>query len=137
MPILLEKGVIKDISGSPAFIIQSDTPSTIYAEGQKFLQYLVFLLLFAGLITGASFKFLLDREVISRIVAIDNFVRKARTDENFSERFSVEGNDELSRLSEGINQTLDRLRTTSEKFKAQEHEKMLILDSKKRIVRKN
>lgn len=126
--------VIKDISGSPAFIIQSDTPSTIYAEGQKFLQYLVFLLLFAGLITGASFKFLLDREVISRIVAIDNFVRKARTDENFSERFSVEGNDELSRLSEGINQTLDRLRTTSEKFKAQEHEKMLILDSLTELV---
>lgn len=126
--------VIKDISGSPIVVIQSDTASTIYAEGQKVLRYLVFLLLLAGLITGASFKFLLDREVISRIVAIDNFVRKARTDENFSERFSVDGDDELSRLSEGINQTLDRLRTTSDKFKAQEHEKMVILDSLTELV---
>jgi sensor domain CHASE-containing protein len=126
--------VIKDISGSPTVVIQSDTASTIYAEGQKVLRYLVFLLLFSGLIAGASFKFLLDREVISRIVAIDNFVRKARTDENFSERFFVDGNDELSRLSEGINQTLDRLRATSDKFKAQEHEKMVILDSLTELV---
>ena len=46
----------------------------------------------------------------------------------------MDGDDELSRLSEGINQTLDRLRTTSDKFKAQEHEKMVILDSLTELV---
>ena len=83
---------------------------------------------------GAGCKFLLDREVVSRIVAIDNFVEKVGKDENFSERFSMDGDDELSRLSEGINQMLDRLRTTSDKFKIQEHEKKVILDSLSELV---
>ncbi|RXA18251.1 response regulator [Methanosarcina sp. MSH10X1] len=126
--------VLKDASGNPTIIIRTDAPSNIYAEGQKALRYLVFFLLFAGLMTGASCKFLLDREVVSRIVAIDNFVEKVRTDENFSERFSMGGEDELSRLSEGINQTLDSLRTTSDKFKTQEHEKKVILDSLTELV---
>jgi len=126
--------VLEDFSGSPAIVIQAGADSSIYARGQKALRYIVFFLLFAGLMIGASCKVLLDREVVSRIVAIDNFVEKVRLNENFSERFSTYGDDELSRLSEGINQTLDRLRTTSDEFKAQEHEKKLILDSLSELV---
>lgn len=126
--------VLNDISGSPTIVIRTDAGSSIYARGQKSLQYIVIFLLFAGLVIGASCKFLLDREVVSRIVAIDNFVENVKLNENFSERFSMDGDDELSRLSEGINQTLDRLRTTSDKFKTQEHEKNLILDSLSEIV---
>ena len=126
--------VLEDLSGSPAIVIQTDADSSIYAEGQKALQYIVFFLLFAGLTIGASCKFLLDKEVVSRIVAIDNFVEKVRLNENFSERFSMDGDDELSRLSEGINQTLERLKITSDGFKAQEHEKKLILDSLSELV---
>lgn len=126
--------MLEDLSGSQAIVIQTDADSNIYAESQKALRYIVFFLLFAGLIIGASCKFLLDREVSSRIVAINNFVEKVRLNENFSGRFSMDGDDELSRLSEGINQTLDRLRTTSDEFKVQEHEKKLILDSLSEIV---
>ncbi|HII92313.1 MAG TPA: response regulator [Methanosarcina sp.] len=126
--------MLEDLSGSPAIVIQTDADSSIYAEGQKALRYTVFFLLFAGLMIGASCKFLLDREVASRIVRIDNFVKKVKMNENFSERFHMDGDDELSRLSEGINQTLDRLRTTSDKFKAEEHEKKLILDSLSELV---
>ncbi|WP_292376521.1 response regulator [Methanosarcina sp. UBA411] len=126
--------MLEDLSGSQAIVIQTDADSNIYAESQKALRYIVFFLLFAGLIIGASCKFLLDKEVSSRIVAINNFVEKVRLNENFSGRFSMDGDDELSRLSEGINQTLDRLRTTSDEFKVQEHEKKLILDSLSEIV---
>lgn len=126
--------VLEDLSGSPTIVIRTDADSSIYAEGQKALRYIVFFLLFSGLMIGASCKFLLDREVVSRIVAIDNFVEKVKLNESFSERFSMDGDDELSRLSEGINQTLDRLRTTSDDFKAQEHEKKLILDSLSELV---
>jgi len=126
--------VLRDISGNPTIVVQTDAASNIYAEGQKSLRYMVFFLLFAGLMIGASCKFLLDREVASRIVAINNFVEKVRINENFSERFSIDGDDELSRLSEGINQTLDRLRMTSDEFKTQEHEKKVILDSLTELV---
>ncbi len=126
--------VLKDISGSPTIVVRTDAYSDIYAEGQKSLRYIVFFLLFAGLTIGAGCKFLLDREVVSRIVAIDSFVEKVGKDENFSEQFSMDGDDELSRLSEGINQMLNRLRTTSDNFKIQEQEKKVILDSLSELV---
>ncbi|HWR26108.1 MAG TPA: response regulator, partial [Methanosarcina sp.] len=126
--------VLEDISGNPAILMRTDANSSIYAEGQKSLRYIVFFLLFAGITLGAGCKHLLDREVASRIVAIDNFVEKVGKNENFSERFSVHGNDELSRLSEGINRMLDRLRATSERFKAEEQEKKVILNSLSELV---
>lgn len=126
--------ILKDINGKPAAIIWTDADSSINAEGQKSLRYIVIFLLFAGLMVGAGCKLLLDKEVISRIVAVDNFVEKVGKDESFSERFLVEGDDELSRLSEGINQMLDRLKTTSDKIKIQEHEKKIILDSLSEMV---
>lgn len=126
--------VLKDIFENPSIVIQTDIDSSIYSEGQKSLRHIVLFLLFAGLITGAGCKLLLDREIVSRIVSIDNFVEKVRLNEDFSERFYMDGNDELSRLSEGVNQTLDRLRTTSDEFKTQEHEKKLILNSLSELV---
>jgi len=126
--------VLEDISGSHSIVIQTDTDSSIYTKGQNSLRYIVLFLLFAGLMIGASCKYLLDKEVVSRIVAIDNFVEKVGMNEDFSERFSMDGGDELSRLSVGINQMLDRLRSTSDEFKAQEHEKKLILDSLTELV---
>ena len=83
---------------------------------------------------GAGCKLLLDREVVSRIVAIDTYVEKVGKDEDFSARYSMDGNDELSRLTEGINRMLDRLKISSEKFKAQEHEKKAILNSLSELV---
>jgi len=126
--------ILKDINKKPAAMILIDADSNIYAEGQKSLRYIVIFLLFAGLMIGAGCKLLLDKEVASRIVAIDNFVEKVGKDESFSERFSMDGDDELSRLSEGINQMLDRLKTTSDKIKSQEHEKKVILNSLSEMV---
>jgi PAS domain S-box-containing protein len=125
--------LLKDINGKTvATITASD--SSLYAEGQKALRYIVIFLLFSGLMVGAGCKFLLDKEVVSRIVAIDTFVEKVGKDENVSERFSMDGDDELSRLSEGINQMLDRLKIASDKIKIQEHEKKVILNSLSEMV---
>lgn len=125
---------LKDVNNEPVAMILFGADSNIYAEGQKSLRYIVIFLLFAGLMIGAGCKILLDKEVASRIVAIDSFVEKIGKDENSSERFPLDGDDELSRLSEGINQMLDRLKVTSDKIKAQEHEKKVILNSLSEMV---
>lgn len=72
--------------------------------------------------------------VVSRIVAIDNFVEKVGKDEAFSTHCIMEGDDELSRLTEGINRLLDRLKINSDIVKAQEHEKNAILNSLSEFV---
>jgi len=126
--------VREDINGNPAVLILSDADTNIYAEGQKSLKYIVIFLLFAGLMVGAGCKLLLDREVVSRIVAIDSYVEKVGKDEDFSARFVMDGDDELSRLTEGINRMLDRQKIYSDKIKAQEHEKKAILNSLSELV---
>ncbi|MDD3245285.1 MAG: response regulator [Methanosarcina sp.] len=124
----------EDINGNPIFMVRTDADGNIYTEGRKSLRYIVLFLLFSGLVVGASCKFLLDREVVSRIVAIDNFVEKVGKDEAFSAHCIMEGDDELSRLTEGINRMLDRLKLNSDIFKAQEHEKNAILNSLSEFV---
>jgi len=119
----------EDINGNPAFIIRTDSDRNIYAEGQKSIRYIVIFLLFAGLMVGACCKLLLDREVVSRIVLIDKYVERVGKSEDFAARYSMSGDDELSRLTEGINRMLDHLKITSDKIKAQEHEKKAILNS--------
>ena len=124
----------EDINGNPTVMVRTDADRNIYAEGRKSLRYIVLFLLFSGLMVGAGCKFLLDREVVSRIVAIDNFVEKVGKNEDFSAHCIMDGDDELSRLTEGINRMLDRLKITSDKFKAQEHEKKVILNSLSELV---
>jgi len=119
----------EDINGNPTVMVRTDADRNIYAEGKKSIRYIVLFLLFSGLMVGAGCKFLLDREVVSRIVAIDDFVDKVGKDEAFSARCIMNGDDELSRLTEGINRMLDRLKLNSDISKAQEHEKKIILNS--------
>ncbi len=126
--------VHRDIDGNPGVMVRTTADRNIYEEGRKSLRYIVIFLLFSGLMVGAGCKFLLDREVVSRIVAIDNFVEKVGKDEAFSAHCIMEGDDELSRLTEGINRMLDRLRLNSDRVKTQEHEKNVILDSLSELV---
>jgi PAS domain S-box-containing protein len=129
-----DPAVLKDINGNSSVIIRTDADMNIYAEGQKSLRYIVIFLLFAGLMVGIGFKLILDREVISRIVSIENYVKRVGKNEDFSVRYYMDGDDELSRLTEGINRMLDRLKITYDKFKAQEHEKKAILNSLSELV---
>ena len=121
--------VLDDLTGDPAVMVRADMDRSIYAEGQKSLRYIVLFLLFAGLLVGGGCKLLMDREVVSRIVDIDGFVEMVGKEGNYTERLSVEGDDELSRLACGINGMLESLSAASEYLRVQEHEKKVILNS--------
>jgi PAS domain S-box-containing protein len=126
--------VQEDINGNPIIMVRTDADREIYEKGKNTLRYLVLFLLFSGIMVGGGCKFLLDREVVSRIVLIDNFVKKVGKDENFSEHCIIGGDDELSGLASGINGMIDRLKQSSNKFKTQEHEKRVILNSLRELV---
>ncbi len=126
--------VHEDIHGNPTIMVCTDVDGVIHEKGRNTLRYIVIFLLFSGLMVGAGCKFLLDREVVSRIVVIDKFVKKVGKDEDFSEHCIIEGDDELSRLANGINGMIDRLKQSSNKFKTKEHEKRVILNSLSELV---
>lgn len=93
---------LKDVLGKPAVIVRADFPRDLYSHGAKTLNYMYLLLLLTGLMTSAGVKLALDRLFISRLVGIENFVTKARSEENFSKRLPLKDNDEFYRLSREI-----------------------------------
>lgn len=72
--------------------------------------------------TGIGVKFALDRLFISRLVGIDNFVTKVRSEKDFSKRLTLKDNDELYRLSREINGMLNKIDLVEQELKAQERE---------------
>jgi len=124
----------KDISGNPALIVRADFPRDLYKHGEKTLNYMYFFLLLTGVMTGAGVKFALDRLFISRLVEIDNFVTKVRSEKDLSKRLLLKDNDELYRLSREINGMLNEINLVEQESKKQEREKKVLLDSLEELV---
>ena len=125
---------LRDISGQPALIIRADFPRELYLHGERTLNQMYLFLLFTGLLTGLGVKFALDRLFISRLVEIDDFVTKVRSEKDLSKRLSLKDNDELYRLSREINGMLNEIDLVEQELKAEEREKKVLLDSLNEIV---
>ncbi|AKB78984.1 sensory transduction histidine kinase [Methanosarcina horonobensis HB-1 = JCM 15518] len=120
---------LKDIKGHLALLIRADFPRELYLHGEKTLNYMYFFLLLTGLMTGIGVKFVLDKLFISRLVEIDDFVTKVRSEKDLSKRLSLEDDDELYRLSKEINGMLNEIYLAEQELKAQAREKKVLLDS--------
>jgi PAS domain S-box-containing protein len=125
---------LEDISGKPALIIKADFPRRLYSNGERILDNMYFFLLLTGLMTGIGVKFALDRLFVSRIIQIDDFVTRIRSERDLSRRLSLENNDELYRLSKEINGMLNEINLAEQELKAQEQEKKVLLDSLNELV---
>lgn len=118
-----------DISGKPALIMRADFPREVYRYGERTLNNMYCFLLLTGLMTGIGVKFAFDRLFVSRLIGIDNFVTKVRSEKDLSKRLSLKDNDELYRLSREINGMLNEIDLVQQELKAQEREKKVLLDS--------
>jgi len=79
--------------------------------------------------TGVGVKFAFDRLFISRLIGIDNFVTKVRSEKDLSRRLPLKNDDELYRLSKEINGMLNEIDLAQQELKAQEREKKVLFDS--------
>lgn len=120
---------LKDINGNLALVIRADFHRELYSHGEKTLNYMYFFLILTGLMTGIGVKFVLDKLFISRLIQIDDFVTKIRSEKDLSKRLTLEDNDELYRLSREINGMLNDIYLAEQELKAQAREKKVLLDS--------
>jgi sensor domain CHASE-containing protein len=125
---------LEDISGKPALIITADFPRKLYSHGKKTLENMYLFLLLTGLMTGVGVKFALDKLFISRLIEIDNFVTRIRSEKDLSRRLCLKDNDELYRLSKEINGMLSEIYLAEQELTAQEREKKVLLDSLNELV---
>jgi len=123
-----------DISGQPALIIRADFPRDLYISGEKTLNQTYLFLLLTALMTVAGVKFALDRLFVSRLVKIDDFLTKIKSEKDLSKRLTLEDNDELYRLSREINGMLNEIYLAEQELKVQEREKKVLLDSLNELV---
>jgi sensor domain CHASE-containing protein/signal transduction histidine kinase len=125
---------LEDISGKPAFIIKADFPRKLYSNGKKTLENMYLFLLLTGLMTGVGVKFAFDKLFISRLIEIDNFVTRIRSEKDLSRRLCLKNSDELYRLSKEINGMLNEIYLAEQELTAQEREKKVLLDSLNELV---
>lgn len=125
---------LRDPSGNPVALMRADYPRELYAQGKKSLVYIYVFLLLSGIVIGTATKFSLDRLLVSRLIAIDTFLEKVKREKDTSKRLEMEGEDEIHRLSKGINEMLSSIRMAEQELKSREYEKKFILDSLEEIV---
>jgi two-component sensor histidine kinase len=93
-----------------------------------------FFLLFAAIILIIGFKILIDKIIISRLIEIDTFVTKVKSERDLSKKLLLNDNDELTHLSMSINEMLNEISLAEQELKAQEIEKKVLLDSLNEMV---
>ncbi|MCQ1534923.1 histidine kinase [Methanosarcina sp. KYL-1] len=126
--------VLKDPEESPVALVRTDYPRDLYAQGKKTLYCMYGFLLLSVVLVGTATKLSLDRLLVLRLIAVDNFLNKVKKEKDLSRRLEIEGDDEIHRLSGGINEMLASIRLAEQESKAREHEKKFILDSLEEMV---
>lgn len=126
--------VLEDPEGNPAVVLRTDYPRDFYALGNKVFAFILVLLLLTVTVTGIAIRHGLNKFIVSRLVTIDNFLEGTQGESDSSKKLEIEGEDELSRLSSGVNEMLKNVNLSKQELKEKEHEKRVILDSLKEIV---
>jgi diguanylate cyclase (GGDEF)-like protein len=105
--------LLTEPSGDPSILLSLEDNRDIYSTGR--VSMLLFIL--TTVLTGQFFALIvsrtLDREVISRLEELAGSIRKIREENDFSMRVQFKGNDELSHLAGGINDTIEALESST------------------------
>ncbi|MBE9010288.1 response regulator [Pseudanabaenaceae cyanobacterium LEGE 13415] len=122
--------LFQDIYGKPAIVLRTDSDRTIFQQGQTTLRFLAGSMLGTGVIFCIVTLLLLERLVLSRLAKLSSEVNAISRD-NLSSRVSELGQDELSKLSVGINTMLADL----EAYEQNRHSAVSALESSERKFR--
>ncbi|MEF3696221.1 sensor histidine kinase [Desulfolutivibrio sp.] len=112
--------LIRDLFGQPALLLSLTMPRDIYRQGQDMLRYTLASIFLAGLVFAAVLLAFLERRVISRLGILERQAGIIGIRHAGERRVALSGNDELARLSDSINDMLDRLEKTQEALEISE-----------------
>lgn len=105
-----------DIYGYPQALLDVTLPRDIHRQGQLSQRSLGLALLGACLISTAAILLLLDRVILRRVVHLSREVQHIGRSNDLTQRVVVQGSDELSHLSQQVNEMLGELQVSAEKL---------------------
>ena len=112
---------LRDLSGITKRLLVARIPSDLSSERQKVMQYLLLLLMLAGLVHSAVLLFVLDEKLITRVESLNRKIKQITVSGDLSLRLDSQGQDELSELGETVNAMLTAIQKAKfELLQAQE-----------------
>jgi PAS domain S-box-containing protein len=98
--------LLKDIHGDSSLLLRVVMPRSIHQQGRTTLTFLMVATLIVGLVFTIVNVALLDRMILSRLIALRDAVASIGTASDLSSRVPVKGNDELAELGVSMNRML-------------------------------
>ncbi len=120
---------IYDMSGKAVALVRMLTTREIHAQGQTTLYSFMAALIFAGLCFGLVITWLLEKKVISRVVALAADIVDIRHKSDLSLRVAETGQDEISDLARSTNEMLASIERAQNEIASRNAEMSLILDN--------
>ncbi len=122
--------LLNDFYSSPALLLKTETPRTIYQQGQATIRYLSWGILLVGLVFGLVTLAVLEKLVLARLARLSAEVSQIGIGGDLSGRVSARGQDELSALAKRINAMLDTL----DEYEQRHHQVSLNLQKAKDVA---
>ena len=113
-------GVLDDIAGEPALVLEVDLPRDIHKQGQTTMLYLLCAIAGIAIVTGVVGSYAVQRSLLSRLLRLSNGVVKVRTTGDLSQRVDVTGDDEMTALAMSINSMLATLEKSQKELRESE-----------------
>ena len=134
-PIELEEGVnvwrqtpeiisgllsINDINGNPFLVLEADSPRDLYIQGRNTVYYFYVVMLITGGFVGVLAFYMLNKAVLERILGLSREVSSIDPKSLESKTLSIPGDDEISKLSEDIDEMLNTINEYQDMLTKQE-----------------
>jgi two-component system, sensor histidine kinase len=112
--------LLTDLNGQPAFIIGVTAPRVFYNQSRNDVLTFTLALIAFGLISVFVMLAILERLVISRITRLSGRVTEIGKKGDLAQRVKIDGQDEISSLSQNINGMLGNIETARKSQKESE-----------------
>lgn len=111
---------LSNAAGQRLGVLRLESDRNIYNQGRASIAFFALAILAAGLFFVLIISRSLERDVLSRLDELYGGIRKIREQRDFSLRLQLSGDDELTHLAGGINETLQALQTSTLALKENE-----------------
>lgn len=126
---------LNDISGNPALALRIELPREVSMIGKKGIDYMLYSLIAAGLLFTLLIWLFLEKNILSRLLALSREVIDIGDKGLFRARLGLQKRpDEISSLSEEINRMLDRLEESEHRIRESEQKYRTLVEKGTEIV---
>jgi signal transduction histidine kinase len=110
--------LMQDLAGQPISMITATMSRDIYAQGRQTISLLAALLVLTGLVLSVAMSIALEYIVLRRMTRLAGEVDTIQEGADTSRRVTVTSNDEVTNLSQNINNMLERISQSQKQLQA-------------------